>query len=142
MTRAVLVVDTNVVVSGTIGSDPASSPALILDAMLEGRLVYLMSGALFTEYSEVLHRPAVSRLHHLSDDEVAGLLTVIAANAMWRQAAPAAPAPDAGDNHLWALLASWPESRLVTGDRRLLDNPPRLGAVLTPREACGLIALT
>ena len=142
MTRAVLVVDTNVVVSGTIGSDPASPPALILDAMLDGRLVHLMSGDLFTEYSEVLHRPAVSRLHRLSDDEVARLLTVIAANAMWRQAATAAPAPDAGDNHLWALLASWPESRLVTGDRRLLDNPPRLGAVLTPREAHGLIALT
>ncbi len=73
---------------------------------------------------------------------VARLLTVIAANAMWRQAVTAAAAPDAGDNHLWALLASWPESRLVTGDRRLLDNPPRLGAVLTPREASGLIALT
>ena len=142
MTRAVLVVDTNVVVSGTVGSDPASPPALILDAMLDGRLVYLMSGDLFTEYSEVLHRPAVSRLHRLSDDEVARLLTVLAANAMWRQTATAAPAPDAGDNHPWALLASWPESRLVTGDRRLLDNPPRLGAVLTPREAGGLIAST
>ncbi len=142
MTRPVLVVDTNVVVSGTIGSDPASPPALILDAMLDGRLVYLMSGALFTEYSEVLHRPAVARLHRLSDDEVARLLTVVAADAMWRQATTAAPAPDAGDNHLWALLASWPESRLVTGDQRLLDSPPRLGAVLTPREASGLIALT
>ena len=134
--------DTNVVVSGAIGLDRKSPPALILDAMLDGRLVYLMSGTLFAEYSEVLHRPAVARLHRLSDDEIARLLTVIAAHAMWRRAATATPAPDAGDNHLWALLASWPESRLVTGDRLLLDNPPRLGAVLTPREATSVIALT
>ena len=98
-----------------------------------------MSGALFTEYSEVLRRPAIARLHRRTAHEVDRLLTVLAANAMWRQPAAAAPAPDTGDNHLWALLASWPESRLVTGDRRLVDNPPRLGSVLTPRETIALI---
>ena len=53
---------------------------------------------------------------------------------MWREPAATASAPDAGDNHLWELLASWPESRLVTGDRRPLDDPAGPGAVLTPRE--------
>lgn len=140
MTRTVFVVDTNVVVSGIVGADPTSPPARILDAMLDGRLVYLMSGSLFAEYSEVLRRPAIARLHRLADDEVDRLLTILAANAMWREAATTAFAPDPGDNHLWELLASWPEGRLVTGDRRLLDDPPRFGAVLTPREASGLIA--
>ena len=129
------------VVSGTISADPASPPARILDAMLDGRLIYLMSGSLFAEYSDVLRRPAIARLHRLSDDEVDRLLTVLAANAMWRGTTTAPPAPDVGDNHLWALLASWPESGLVTGDRRLLDDPPRFGVVLTPREAFGLIGL-
>ena len=138
MTRTVFAVDTNVIVSGIIGSDPTSPPARILDAMADGRLVYLMSGSLFAEYSDVLRRPAITRLHGLADDEVARLLTVLAANAMWREPAATAFAPDPGDNHLWELLASWPESRLVTGDRRLLDNPPRVGAVLTPCEAGGL----
>lgn len=142
MTRAVVVVDTNVVVSGVIVGDPASPPARILDAMLDGRLLYLMSGALFADYSEVLRRPAIARLHRRTDPEVDRLLMVLAANAMWRQPAAADPAPDAGDDHLWALLASWPDSRLVTGDRRLLDNPPRPGTVLTPRAAGALIALT
>ena len=141
MTRTVLVVDTNVIVSGIIGSDPASPPARILDAMADGRLVYLMSGSLFAEYSDVLRRPAIVRLHRLADDEVDRLLTVLAANAMWREPATAASAPDAGDVHLWELLASWPQSRLVTGDRRLLDDPPRFGAVLTPREVSGLVGL-
>jgi len=135
LTRAVFVVDTNVIVSGIIGFDPTSPPARILDPMADGRLVYLMSGSLFAEYSEVLRRPAVARLHRLADDEVDRLLTVLAANAMWREPATTASAPDAGDNHLWELLASWPESRLVTGDQRLLDDPPGPGAVLTPREA-------
>lgn len=116
-------VDTNVVVSGTIGADPASPPARILDPMLDGRLIHLMSGSLFAEYSEVLRRPAVARLHRLSDDEVDRLLTVIAANPMWRQATTASPAPDAGDNHPWALLAIWPES-------------DRTGCRETPRSLC------
>ena len=64
---------------------------------------------------------------------------ILLANGMWRQPAAAAPAPESGDNHLWALLASWPESRLVTGDRRLLDCPPRPGAGLTLGEVSPLI---
>jgi len=142
LTRAVFVVDTNVVVSGVIGTDPASPPARILDAMLDGRLLYLVSGALFAEYSDVLRRSAIARLHRRTDDEIERLLTLLAANGMWRQPAPAAAAPDSGDNHLWALLASWPDSCLVTGDRRLHDNPPQLGGVLTPRQASAFIALT
>ena len=139
MTRPVFVVDTNVVVSGVIGTDPASSPARILDAMLDGRLLYLVSGALFAEYSDVLRLPAIVHLHRRADDEIERLLTVLAANGMWRQPAPTVAAPDAGDNHLWELLASWPDSRLVTGDWRLRDNPPQFGAVLTPREATAFI---
>lgn len=123
------------VVSGVLGGDSESPPARILDAMLDGRLLYLMSGALFAEYSEVLRRPAIARLHVRTVPETDRLLMVMAANGMWRQPASADPAPDSGDDHLWALLASWPGSRLITGDRRLLDLPPRPGAVLTPRAA-------
>ena len=39
MTRTVYVVDTNVVVSGAIGSDLDSPPVRIFDAMLDGALV-------------------------------------------------------------------------------------------------------
>lgn len=79
-----------------------------------------MSGALSTEYSEVLRRSAIARLHRRTDDEIDRLLMVLAANGM--RANP------------WALLACWPESRLVTGGRCLLDNPPRPDTVLTSRR--------
>ena len=43
MARKVFIVDTNVVVSALIGSDPDSPPARILDAMLEDVFPYIMS---------------------------------------------------------------------------------------------------
>ena len=135
MTGGIFVVDTNVVVSGVMSADAGSPPSRILDAMLDGRIIHLMSGSLLAEYSQVLRRPGIARLHRLTDDDIDRLLTVVAANAMWCQPTVTASAPDSGDDHLWALLASRPDSRLVTGDRRLLENPLRPGAVLTPREA-------
>ena len=127
--------DTNVVVSGVTTADPHSPTSRILDAMLEGRLLYLMSGALLSEYSAVLRRPGVVRFHQRTEDEIDGLLTDLAANAVWREPAEGDAAPESGDNHLWALLASEPGCQLITGDRLLLENPPRPGSVITPRDA-------
>ena len=126
--------DTNVVVSGVVSADPNSPPSQILNAMLDGRLLYLMSGALLSEYSGVLRRPGVVRCHQRTEDEIDRLLTDLAANAVWREPGDSEAAPESGDNHLWALLASQPGCRLITGDRLLLENPPRPGSVVTPRE--------
>lgn len=73
--------------------------------------------------------------HGLQADEIDDLLTELTANAIWREPITARPAPDPGDDHLWALLAVQPHNLLVTGDRLLLDNPPREGCVISPR-AC------
>ena len=134
MTRHVFVVDTNVIVSGLIGAGPNSPPARILEAMLEGDLLYLMSSALLAEYSTVLRRPRVARLHGRADDELDRLLTELTANAVWRRPSTEPQAPESGDNHLWALLSSWPHSLLVTGDRLPAENPPSATAVVTPRR--------
>lgn len=134
MTRTAFVVDTNVVVSGMTSADPHSPPSQILDAMLDGRLLYLMSGALLSEYSAVLRRPGVVRFHQQTEDEIDKLLTDLAANAVWREPGDSEAAPEPGDNHLWALLACQPGSQLITGDQLLLENPPRPGSVITPRD--------
>ena len=62
MTPKVCIVDTNVVVSGLLGADSNNPPARILDAMLDGTLLYLMSGDLLDGYSSVLRRPGLVRL--------------------------------------------------------------------------------
>ncbi|MDE2943325.1 MAG: putative toxin-antitoxin system toxin component, PIN family [Gemmatimonadota bacterium] len=138
MTPPVFVVDTNVIVSALIGSDPKAPPAQILDAMLGGRLLYLMSGDLLTEYASVLLRPRLVRLHGRSEEEIDRLLAEVTANAIWRKTTAGDPAPDANDNHLWASQASWSGSRLITGDRLLIENAPEGRSVLTPRDFVNL----
>lgn len=134
MTPQAYVIDTNVIVSGLIGADSTSPPARILDAMLDGNLVYLMSEELLTEYASVLRRPNLARLHRLNEEELDRLLADLVANAMWREPPIAGNAPDPGDNHLWALLESHPGARLVTGDRLLIEHPPHVGAAMSPRR--------
>jgi putative PIN family toxin of toxin-antitoxin system len=129
----VLVVDTNVVAAGLITSQPDSPTAHILDAMLAGRLVYLLSPSLLTEYREVLLRPKLAALHGLTVEEVDHVLAELVANAVWREPPAADPAPDRGDDHLWALLAAEPGSVLVTGDALLLEHPPAGASVISPR---------
>ena len=116
--QRICVVDTNVVVSGLIVADSSSPPARILNAMIDGSLMYLMSPELLDEYAAVLGRPALVRIHGRTRDELDRLLTELVANSIWREPTATTGAPDPGDNHLWALLASEPNghnSLRVTG---------------------------
>ena len=140
MLSPVCVVDTNIVVSGLIGADRSTPPARILNAMLDGTLLYVMSGDLLDEYSSVLRRPALVRLHRCTDDEIDRMLARLVANSMWREPAVDGDAPDSGDDHLWALLATFPQAVLVTGDVLLLDNPPSSAAVVSARDLVNMIS--
>lgn len=128
------IIDTSVLVAGLVTGDSAAPTAKILDAMLDGRLAYLLSPALLHEYRGVLLRPRLSRLHGLTEPELDHLLTVIVANALWREPPDdgAHPAPDPGDSHLWALLAQETGCILVTGDQLLLQQPRPGSQVITP----------
>lgn len=138
MTPSLCVIDTNIIVSGLIGKDSNSPPARVLDAMLNGEITYLMSRELIEEYLTVLRRPRIVQLHGLTEEEFDRLLTELVANGVWREPAvepdSTSEAPDAGDNHLWALLALHPGALLVTGDRLLLEQPPGSASVITPRQ--------
>ena len=96
MTPKICIVDTNAIVSGLIGADSNSPPARILDAMLDGGILYFMSSNLLDEYSSVLRRPGLVRLHGRTDDEIDRLLAGLVANAMWREPAVKGDAPDPG----------------------------------------------
>ena len=132
--RRLCVVDTNVVVSGLIDGDSDRPPARILDAMIGGRLLYMISPALLSEYSAVLCRPAIAERHGLTPDELDRFLADLVANAVWREPDAAGDAPDIGDNHLWDLLASERRAQLITGDRLLLRTPPSGASVVSPRQ--------
>ena len=128
------IIDTNIVIAGLITGDTSSPPARILDAMFNGEFLYLMSTELLNEYALVLRRPKLVRLHGLPDEEIDSLLSTLVANAVWREPSAPSQAPDPGDDHLWALLASDAECLLVTGDRLLVENPPRSSSVISARD--------
>jgi putative PIN family toxin of toxin-antitoxin system len=130
MKPVVSIIDTNIVISGLITSDTSSPPARILDAMLNGKFLYLMSTELLNEYALVLRRPKLVRLHGLSDEEIDSLLSALVANAIWREPSAPSKAPDPG---LWALLTSYAECLLVTGDQLLVENPPLSSSVILAR---------
>lgn len=134
MNLPTVIVDTNVVVAGLITKDPKATVCQILDAMLSGRLPYLLSADLLNEYAQVLSRPIISRYHDLITTEVDCLLEELTANAIWREPSISEDAPDPGDNHLWSLLKTQHGGILVTGDQLLVKNPPADASVLIPKH--------
>ena len=132
-----LVVDTNVVVAGLITGDSASPTARIVNGMLDGSLLCLLSPDLLAEYRLVLLRPKISQRHGLNADQVDQILTEITLNALWREPLNSNHAPDPGDNHLWALLDSHPNSLLITGDQLLLDHAHDHALVMSPANFFG-----
>lgn len=113
------VVDTNVVVAGLLTSEPAAPTARLLDAMLAGRLPFVLSLELLAEYRQVLLRPRIATRHVLASAEVDEILIDLAANGRIVEPAPLARTTfPRGDAHLESLLAAAPDTLLVTGDER------------------------
>lgn len=129
-----VIVDTNVVVAGLLTQEFSSPTARILDGMLQGAFVYVLSQALLTEYREVCLRPKIKALHRLSEEMIDEVLTEITANAVWRDPSGQSKAPDPDDDHLWSLLDLEKTSVLVTGDKLLLGNSPPDRQVLSPAK--------
>lgn len=131
---ALVVVDTNVVVAGLITAEAGAPTARILDAMLGGRLRYLLSEELLAEYRTVLLRPKLVELHGLLPGEIDEILIRIASHAVVRCLA-GPPQGTAGDRHLLALLAllsTEPGALVVSGDAALLRKAAQRGR--SPRE--------
>lgn len=138
MSRPIFIVDTNVVVAGLLTADPASPVARVLDGMLAAAFPFIVSEALLGEYRTVLLRPVLRKLHALSVAEVEQLLVDLIQHAIVLQPGGSSTArlsaPDAGDQFLWDLLGARPDLVLITGDKRLLQDPGMHGRVISPRE--------
>jgi uncharacterized protein len=132
MSPRVFVVDTNVVVAGLITGKSDSPASAVLDAMLSGALIYLLSPALLDEYRSVISRPKIAALHGLTEAEVDQVLVELTTNAVWRDPTAAQPAPDRGDDPLGALLSGHAGSIPITGDPLLLDEPPAGSSAISP----------
>lgn len=136
---SLFIVDTNVLVSGLLSGNAEGPTARLVDAMLDGSLIFLLSPALLDEYRAVLLRPRLVKLHGLSARQVDEILATLAANSLWREASQPAQqdtpeSPDPGDQHLWDLLACEPRAVLITGDKLLLKSPPNGRRLIAPAQ--------
>ncbi len=78
-----IVLDTNVLVSSLLKRD--SNPAIILNAVLEGKIRLAIDDRIFVEYTEVLHRPRLN----IPPSRVDSILRFISYSALWVQSQPA-----------------------------------------------------
>lgn len=130
---APVIIDTNVVVAGLLTAQAESPVARILDGMLAAAYPYALSETLLAEYRAVLVRPKLRRLHGLDAAEIDTLLIDLALHGILLPPVAAPTAPDPGDQHLWELLACREDLLLVTGDKRLFNDPLMHGRLLGPR---------
>lgn len=130
-----IIVDTHVVVAGLLTSREDSPVARVLDGMLAAAFPFVVSEPLLAEYSAVLERPALRKLHGLSTGEIETLMLTLAAHAIVLVPVATQPAPDPGDQHLWELLAAHADTRLVTGDKLLMGRHAYASRVMTAQES-------
>ena len=76
-------------------------------------------------------RSSLRKLHGLTVGEVEAILTDLAQHAIVLKPVAGPPAPDAGDQLLWDLLAARPDLLLVTGDKLLLRDVGMRGRVIS-----------
>lgn len=140
MTPHVVVVDTNVVVSGLISGEDDAPTVRILDGMLRGRFGFLLSADLLAEYRAVLLRPRIRQRHGLTETNLDATLAEIVANARFREGFPKRNATERGhDDHLWELVEAEPGAMLVTGDREVRQSAGPV-TVLSPRAFLELLS--
>ena len=82
-----IIIDTNVIVSGLLTRDPAAPTARLLNAVITGEIRPLLSPALVVEYRTVLVRPRIKTLHGLEETQIDALLADIIQHSMWREPA-------------------------------------------------------
>jgi len=133
MIRAVL--DTNVIVSGTIV--PHGNPAKVLKAWRQGRFVMVTSPAIIEEATEVLAPAHIARHYPLSTEEINSLGKLLATGSMLvpgtKKVTVVKEDPD--DDLFVAVALEGEAEYIVSGDPHLLQVKEVHGVqVVTPRE--------
>jgi putative PIN family toxin of toxin-antitoxin system len=135
-----VVIDPGVLVSAFI-SPRRASPAILVDAFLDGRFEVLISPTLISELTNVLRRKKFSA--HAADGRAAAFVAVLVDRA--DMVADAAPGPvstaDPDDDYLVALAYANSVDAVVSGDTLLLSAGSSDMPVLTPREMVDRLGL-
>ncbi len=112
-----VVLDTNVLVSGLLSS--VGPPARIVQALLQRRIIPIMSAATFGELEAVVRRPKLQPAFARAGVHLENFLTTVHAQAQFVDPVPTKlPIRDERDRPFLDVMATPPKPQyLVTGDR-------------------------
>jgi len=130
-----VVVDTNVLVSGTLESKGFS--AQIIDAAIAGQIRFLVSTTLVEEYLEVIQRPHITKRYPKIGERVESVSFYLDTNALCVSTGEIARIvpDDPDDDFLIACAIEGNAEYIVSGDEHLLDLGRYRGVeILTPRD--------
>lgn len=129
------VVDTNVIVSGTIRS--RGNPFEILETWRQSKFVLLISPEIVSEVEAVLRRPRIFKKYRLTEEQLTQLLKALNEEAEVVIPGPIGPLPGIGrsDLRFLACAEAGEADYLVTGDQALLNLKRHKGTRIVPPRA-------
>ena len=132
MSTVYAVFDTNVLVSALMSKRDDSPTVLLLNHVLDGRIVLVYNEEIVSEYQEVLHRDKFE----FSDERINTVLEMVKTGLCLEPTPSGISFPDADDAVFYEVALSKEDSYLVTGNQKHFPKTP---IVVTPAEMLQII---
>ena len=126
------VFDTNVLVSALMSRRTDSPTVILLDYVLDGRIVLLFNDDILSEYNEVLHR---SRFD-FNDERIQAVIDLVKTGIHLEPTESSEVFPDPDDRVFYEVALSKDGAYMVTGNLRHFPKAP---IVVTPAEMIKIV---
>lgn len=127
-----VVFDTNVLVSALMSRRTDSPTVLLLDYVLDGRIVLLYNEEILNEYTEVLHRDKFD----FSEEEIEAVMSLVRLGMSLERVSSDEIFPDPDDRVFYEVALSKDGAFVVTGNQRHFPQNP---IVVSPAEMIRII---
>ena len=132
MSTIYAVFDTNVLISALLSKREDSPPVLLLNHVLDGRIVLVYNEEIVSEYQEVLHRDKFG----FSDERIKTVLEVVRTGLCLGRTPSNEIFPDEDDAIFYEVALSKEGTFLITGNLRHFPKSP---IVVTPAEMISIL---
>lgn len=132
MNTVYAVFDTNVLISALLSKREDSPTVLLLNHVLDGRIVLVYNEEIVSEYQEVLHRDKFG----FSDERIKTVLEVVRTGLCLGRTPSNEIFPDQDDAVFYEVALSKEGTFLITGNLRHFPKSP---IVVTPAEMISIL---
>ena len=129
------VFDTNVLVSALMSKRADSPTVLLLDYVLDGRIVLLYNEDIIREYKEVLHRSKFD----FGEDSIHDLIELVKTGLFLDPTESGETFPDIDDRVFYEVALSKEDGYVVTGNTKHFPKSP---IIVTPAEMMQIVQET